>query len=100
MAQTYEIPRNLVSLLTKIGPIHEVGIDMSHYSVDVIVRTDDKSVEGFLITRRPIDKKTQVPEDQGLGFRVPIKPRNDSEAIYIFTNTLENTLDYIRQHGK
>jgi hypothetical protein len=96
----YELPQKLVSLLTTIGPLHEEATDKYYYSVKVIVQPDDKSVLGFLITRQLIDKTLEVREGQGMQFRVPIKPPKDGEATYIFTDTLESSLDYIKQHGK
>jgi hypothetical protein len=95
----YELPQKLVSLLTTIGPLHEEATDTYYYSVKVIVQPDDKSVVGFLTTRMHMDRKTEVPADHGLRFPVPIKPK-DGEATYIFTDTLESSLDYIKQHGK
>jgi hypothetical protein len=95
----YELPQKIVSLLTTIGPLHEEVTDTYHYAVDVIIQPD-KSVVGFLITKRPAERKAEVSEESGLRFRVPTKPNLGGESTYIFTETFENCLDYIRQDDK
>jgi hypothetical protein len=95
----YELPQRIVSLLSTIGPLHEESTDTFHYKVDVILQ-QDKSVVGFLITQSPIEREPKVTEGNGLQFRVPKTPKTGGESTYIFTDTFENCLDYIRKHGK
>ncbi len=90
----YELPRQILSLLDTIGPIQEDLNDACtfHYKVEVIVKSDKRTIVGFLITCQPVEK--QPPDDIG---REPVVAKG--EPSYIFTDTLENAITYMMQNG-
>ena len=90
----YELPKQILSLLDTVGPIHEDLNDTCtfQYKVEVIVKPDKSTIVGFLITCQPVDK--QSPDDT---MREPVVAKG--EPSYIFTDTLEDALTYMMQNG-
>lgn len=91
-----ELPRRIADLLSTIGPIHEDVRHGYHFSLRVILRQDD-AVAGFLVTQQFAERSPETRPGSGLQFKVPVGPAAGHEATYVFADSLESALEYIKQ---
>ncbi|HEV7404183.1 MAG TPA: hypothetical protein VGO11_14680 [Chthoniobacteraceae bacterium] len=105
----HELPKRVVDLLRRVGPIHEDATGAYLFTIHVVLR-DDNEVAGFLVEQRLIEghstppvlagsESKATPAPIGMQFKAPPRAARGSEPTFIFANSLESALACTRERA-